>query len=89
MTCMDPLCAVCTVLCLVAQSFLTLRDPVDCGLLDSSVHGDSPGKNTRMGYYALLQGIFPTQGSTWGLLHAKWILYQLNYQGSPLGFLNQ
>ena len=30
---------------------------------DSSVHGDSPGKNTGMGCHALLQGIFPTQRS--------------------------
>ena len=29
----------------------------------SSAHGDSPGKNTGMGCHALLQGIFPTQGS--------------------------
>ena len=29
----------------------------------SSVHGDSLGKNTRMGCHALLQGIFPTPGS--------------------------
>ena len=28
----------------------------------SSVHGDSPGKNTRVGCHALLQGIFLTQG---------------------------
>ena len=28
----------------------------------SSVHGDSPGKNTGVGYHALFQGIFPTQG---------------------------
>ena len=28
----------------------------------SSVHGDSPGKNTGVGCHALLQGIFPTQG---------------------------
>ena len=27
----------------------------------SSVHGDSPGKSTGMGYHALLQQIFPTQ----------------------------
>ena len=27
-----------------------------------SVHGDSPGKNTGVGYHALFQGIFPTQG---------------------------
>ena len=29
----------------------------------SSVHGDSPGKNTGVGCHAPLQGIFPTQGS--------------------------
>ena len=51
------------VLCLVAQSCLTLCDPVDCSLAGSSVHEDSPGKNTGMGCHALLQGIFPTQVS--------------------------
>ena len=30
----------------------------------------------------LLQ-IFPTQESNQGLLHCRWILYQLSYQGSP------
>ena len=30
----------------------------------SSVHGDSPGKNTGVGFYALFQGIFPTQDRT-------------------------
>ena len=41
---------------------LCLRELMDCGLPGSSVHGDSPGKNTGMGCHALLQGIFPTQG---------------------------
>ena len=36
----------CLVLCLVAQSCLTLCDPMDCSMPGSSVHGDSPGKNT-------------------------------------------
>ena len=36
-----------------------------------------------MGNLTLLQGIFPTQGLNWGLLHCRWILYQLSYQGSP------
>ena len=36
-----------------------------------------------MGCHILLQGIFPTQESIWGLLHCRWILYQLSYQGSP------
>ena len=35
------------------------------------------------GSLSLLQGIFPTQGSNWGLLHSRWILYQLSYQESP------
>ena len=30
---------------------------------------------------SLLQVIFPTQGSKPGLLHCRWVLYQLSYQG--------
>ena len=45
-------------LCLVAQS-CRLCDPVDYSPPGSSVHGDSPGKNTGgHGCHALLQGIF-------------------------------
>ena len=36
---------------------------MDCSPPGSSVYGDSPGKNTGVGCHALLQGIFPTQGS--------------------------
>ena len=57
----------CPVLCLVAQSCLTLCDPMDCSLPGSSVHGNSPGRNTGEGCHALLQGIFPMQGSNPGL----------------------
>ena len=72
------------VLCSVAQSSLTLYDPMDHSLPGSSVHGDSPGKNTGVGCHALLlQGIFPTQGSNPGLPHCRQILYCLSYQGSP------
>ena len=49
----------------------------------SSVHGDSLGKNTGVGFHALLQGIFPTQGSNPGLLHCWQILYYLSHQGRP------
>ena len=35
-----------------------------------------------MGSSCLLQGIFPTQESNQGLLHCRWILYQLSNQGS-------
>ena len=40
------------------QSCLILYDPVDCSPPGSSVHGDSPGKNTEVGCHFLLQGIF-------------------------------
>ena len=43
----------------------------------------SPGQNTGMVSLSLLQGIFPTQGSNAGLLHCRWILYQLSHKGSP------
>ena len=36
---------------------------MDCGQPGSSVHGESPGKNTGVGCHVLLQGIIPTQGS--------------------------
>ena len=68
------------VLCLVAQSCLTLCNPKDCSPPGSSVHGDSPGKNTGAGCHALLQRIFPTQGSNPGLPHSRWILYYLSHQ---------
>ena len=45
---------------------------------------NSPGMNTGVGSLSLLQGIFPIQGLNWGLLHCRWILYQLSYQGSPV-----
>ena len=42
---------------------------MDYSLPGSSVHGDSPGKNTGVGCHFLLQGIFPTQGLNLHLLH--------------------
>ena len=46
------------------KSCLTLCDPVDCSLPGSSVHGVSPGKNTRVGCHAFLQGIFSIRDRT-------------------------
>ena len=40
---------------------------------------DSPGKNTGVGCYFLLQGIFPTQESNLGLLDCRQI-HQLSYE---------
>ena len=38
---------------------------------------------TGVGCHALLQGIFPIQGSNPGFLHCRQILYHLSHQGSP------
>ena len=70
-------------LCLVAQSCPTLWDPIECSLPGTSVHSASTGNNTGVGHHALLQGIFPTQGSILGLPHCMRILYHLSHQESP------
>ena len=43
---------------------------------------NSPGQNTGVGSCSLLQEIFPTQGLNLGLLHCRWILYQLSHKGN-------
>ena len=58
--------------CLVAQSCPTLCNPMDCSPPGSSIHQDSPGKNTGVGYHALLQGIFLTQELKPCLLLLHW-----------------
>ena len=70
-------------MCLVIQSCPVVCNLMDCSLPGSSVHGDSPGKNTGVGCHAFLQRIFLTQGSNPGLPHCRRILYHLNHKGSP------
>ena len=69
-------------MCLVAQSCPTLCDPMDCSPPGSSVLGDSPGKNTGVSCHALLQGIFPTQGSNPCFPQCRWIRYCLSHKGN-------
>ena len=68
---------------LVTQSCLTLHDLMDCSPPGSSVHNDSPGKNTGVGCHALLQGVFPTKGVNVGLPPCRRILHHLSHKGSP------
>ena len=49
----------------------------------SSVHGDSTSKNTGMGCYTLLQGIFATQGLYPALPHHEWIFSPTEPPGKP------
>ena len=44
---------------------------------------NSPGQNTGVGSLSFLQGIFPTQRPSPGLLHCRQILYQLRHKGRP------
>ncbi|CAI9179543.1 unnamed protein product [Rangifer tarandus platyrhynchus] len=57
----------------------TLCYPMECSPPGSSVHGDSPGKNTGVGCHALLQGIFLTQEFNPSLLHCRRIRYLLSH----------
>ena len=50
------------------QSRPTLCNPMECSPPGPFAHGDFPGKNTGVDCHALLQGIFPTQGSNLHLL---------------------
>ena len=52
------------------------------GFFTSWVQGKP--KNTGVGSLCLFQWIFLTQKLSWGLIHCRWILYQLSYQGSPV-----
>ena len=63
-----------------ALSCHTLCHPMNYSPPGFSVHGHSLGKNTGLGCYAPLQGIFPTQGLNPGLPHCWWILYLLSHQ---------
>ena len=69
------------------QSCLTLCNTMDCKLLGSSVHGDSPGKNTGADCHFLLQGIFLTHGLNLYLLSLSSVLQVnsllLSHQGNP------
>ena len=74
-------CMCCVLSCLGMSNSVTPR--TGAHQAGSSVHGDSPGKNTGGGCDALLQGIFPTQGLDPGLPHHRQILYHMSHEGSP------
>ena len=73
-----------------SQSKIEPRSPTLQGVKDS-LPSEPLGKpeNTRVGSLSLLQGNFLTQESNQGLLHHKWILYQVSYQGNPIKLKNR
>ena len=74
---------------------LKRKIPCSCSVTSNSLrsHGlqpasllcswNSPGKNTGVGSYSLLHGIFPIQESNLSLLHCRQVLYHLSHEGSP------
>ena len=65
------------------NSWIELRSPT---LQVDSLPAESQHKpeNTGVGRLSLLRWIFQTQESSQGLLHCRWIPYQLSYQASQL-----
>ena len=62
----------------VTQSCVTL-----CDHMDYRVHGILQARLLVWVAVPFSRRIFPTQGLNPGLLHCRWILYQLSHKGSP------
>ena len=56
----------------VAQSCLTLCDPMGCSLPGSSVRGDAPGKNTGVGCRAVLIAFSPSPTCSLNISYVSW-----------------
>ena len=69
--------------CLISWFESESRSVMSDSLWPHGLHSpwNSLDKNTGVGSLSLLQWIFLIQESNWGLLHCRWILYQLSYQG--------
>ena len=66
---------------LIAQSCLTLCDPIDCSTAGLSVHGILQARILE--WVAIpFSWLFLTQGSNPSLLHCRQIVYHLSNQGS-------
>ena len=68
---------------LLAQSCLTLCNPMDCSLPGPSVHGILQASILERVAIPISRGIFLTQGSNLDLLQCRQILYRLTHQRSP------
>ena len=69
-------------ICLVTQLCPTLCNHMDCNPVKLLCPWGFFKQEFWSGFPALLQGIFPIQGSNPGLPHCRWILYSLSHQGS-------
>ena len=67
----------------VSHSVVSNCDNINCNLPGSSDPWNSPGKNTGVGCYFLLQGIFLTQGLNLHHLHWQADSLPVSHLGSP------
>ena len=65
---------------LFTQSRPALRNPMDCRLPGSSVHGILQARILEWVAMLFSRGIFPIQGLNLDLLHCRWILYHLSHR---------
>ena len=75
--------SICLLVCVCSVMSKSV-DPLDYSPPDSSEHGIFPCKNTGVGCHALLQVIFPTQGSKIPTSH---LLYLLHWQVGSLSLV--
>ena len=74
---------------LVAQSYPTLCNPMECSPPGSSVNGISQARILECVVISFSRRIFLTQGSNLDLPHYRQILYHLSHQGSLLIFIDR
>ena len=62
--------------------------PMHCSPPGSFLHGILQAGILEWVAISFSKGTFPTQGLNPGLLHCRWVLYQLGHQGSPVSTFN-
>ena len=62
---------------------VTQSCPTFCDLMEYTVHGILQARILEWVAILFSRGIFQTQGLNSGLLHYRWILYQLSHKGNP------
>ena len=74
-------------MCLVSQLYLTLCNPIDCSPPGSSVHGNSPGKNTGVVAMPSSRGSFQPRDWTQVSCIVGWF-FTNSHKGSPTGVVS-
>ena len=65
------------------RNWIILKCMTLCDPMDYTDHGILQARILEWVAFPFARGIFPIQGSNPGLLHCRWILYQLSHKGSP------